>query len=301
MEIVDLLEKLKLLSHESKGNLNDNRIFVGYSFNKLSGKVSDQKFLGYYQLAIGNVEEARYYFYKSAYVLCLLNDLFLGEKYPNITEKGSDWLLSGKNWYAESVLCAGDEQILRRYFGPLVLLPDDYKNGYNTAAILIKKGLILKDEALVKEYLPLFQKKKVANLRGYEKGDFLCLQGILEHNMDIFNEGINLICKAFKRDEGVLVASYSLWATANIRLARRLGFEPDLSNRFISKDLVFMEDKTFEEDDELKSYLSQLDEMNTPDWEYDAELNERITLEKYKQEQKNKNDSKSWINKMFGK
>lgn len=300
MEKKDLLKELDNLYHYYLNNINDRRIYHG-NFNLLRSKQSEYKGIGYFQLAIGNIEEARYNFYKSAYVLCLLNDLFLGEKYPNITEKGSDWLLSGKNWYAESVLCAGDEQILRRYFKPLALLPDDYKNGYNTAAILIKKGLILKDEALVKEYLPLFQKMKVANLRGYEKGDYLCLKGILEHNMDIFNEGISLICKVFKRDEGVLVASYSLWATANIRLARRLGFEPDLSNRFISKDLVFMEDKTFEEDDELKSYLSQLDEMNTPDWEYNAELNERITLEKYKQEQKNKNDSKSWINKMFGK
>lgn len=281
-------------------NLEDLRVFNG-NFNMLRSKKSEYLRIGLYQIAIGNINQARCNFYKSAYVLCLINDLLLGEKYLNITEKGSDWLLSGKNWYAESVLCAGDEQILRRYFEPLVLLPDDDKNGYNTAAILIKKGLILKDEALVKEYLPLFQKKKVANLRGYEKGDYMCLQGILDKNMELFNEGINLICKAFKRDEGVLSASYSLWATANIRLARRLGLEPDLSNRFVSKDLVFMEDKSFEEDDELKSYIRQLDEMNTPGWEYDAELNEKITMERYKQEQKDKKESKSWISKLFGK
>ncbi len=301
MDKSDFLEKLKILSEESNINLNDNRIFVGYSFNKLHGKFSNYNFIGYYNLAIGNLEEARYCFYKSAYVLCILNDLFLGEKYPNIEEKGSNWLLPGKNWYSESVLCAGDEQMLQRYFEPLVLLPGDDKNAYNTSAVLIKKGLILNDDALVKQYLPSFQKKNASNLRGYEKGDYMCLQGILEKNMELFNEGINLICKAFKRDEGVLAASYSLWATANIRLARRLGLEPDLSNRFVSKDLVFIEDKTFEEDNELKSYLSQLDEMNTPEWEYDAKLNEKITMERYKQEQKDKKESKSWISKLFGK
>lgn len=263
-KLIDM-ENLKKIILKELSDLEDNRIFVGGSFNKLSGKIHKHVWIGLYKLVIGEKIDARYHLYKATYIECLILDIFFKKIYPNIEYDRNTILLSGHNWYGLNyAINVGDESILRRFLEPLVMNSMDHKGNYNTLAILIKKGLVLNDTFLVDSFLPLLLKKKVSNLRGYEKGDYQCLLGIVNGDMAIFNEGISTLTKTFKREEGILVESgLSLWATGNVRLARRLGFEPDLSNSFISKDLVFMDDRIFAEDDELESYIAQLNEMNS--------------------------------------
>ncbi|MCR9063343.1 MAG: hypothetical protein NXI00_05230, partial [Cytophagales bacterium] len=85
----------------------------------------------------------------------------------------------------------------------------------------------------------------------------------LNHDVNRFNEGSQFIIKAYKREAGVTIeANVCIWATAMVILAQRMGLNPDQSDSFISKELVNAEDKSFDLDDDLKSYVEQLEILN---------------------------------------
>jgi tetratricopeptide (TPR) repeat protein len=281
--------------------LNSN-ISPGQNFGRLHGNISCYYKNGLFYLDLIDFEAARDSFQKSAYINLMLHDIRFSEKYINLKKYESPYL-SGVNWEPfHTVINCGNEEFLQKFFENLQVLPKEDKNGYNVIAIMLKKGLITNNQALIEKHATKLRKKKVENQRGYEKGEMICLLGILESDLNQINEGINFLIKTFIRDQkgNRIISSIALWATAMVRLARRLGFEPDISNSYISKELVFMENTTFEPNEELKSYEKQLKEINTPGWVYD-EKKDKMSEWTIKQiEDAKKDEKKGFFGKLFG-
>ncbi len=239
-------------------------IFNGYKLERLLGNQSKYYSNGLYYLGLENFEEAIKCFFKSAYIQLIFHNIRFGDKYPNL-KKHEDTYLSGVNGQFHNVMNCGNESMIQKFFENIKVLPKEDKNGINVISLMLKKGLITQNQTLIDTHAAQLRKKKVENQRGYEKGEMMCLLGILDNNINQINSGIDFLIKSYIRDYNHIskLSNTALWATAMVRLARRLNFEPDISNSFICKELVFMADVSFEPDDELKSYEKQLEEINT--------------------------------------
>ena len=253
---------------KSLGNL---RIYRGNSFNALC-KNYEYEALSIYNLYQANINEARNNLYKALFVERLQNELAL-KKYPNLEFKKRLEIVCHENWHGYKYgLCCKDEAFFQKYLKNTIVFGNEHKANYNFTASLIKKGMLTQNQALIDEHLPRFRQIKAANLRGFEKGDYMCIEGILNHDVNRFNEGSQFIIKAYKREAGVTIeANVCIWATAMVILAQRMGLDPDLSDSFISKELVNAEDKSFDLDDDLKSYVEQLEILNANGGQYPEE------------------------------
>jgi hypothetical protein len=292
-------------------NLTDIEPLVtsaGGGFGRLDSNMSLYKKNSLLYLYLKNYEESRQSFLKAAYINLMFHDLRFSNKFPHIDKKHLPSYPSGVNGEPfQTVMCCGNEAMLLRFFEHINLSPKEYNSDYNSIATMVKKGLITQNQAILDLHSVQLRKKKVENLRGFEKGDLMCLMGILNKDINEINQGVDFLIKACKRDQATNAIKHStaLWATAMVRLARRLGFEPDLSNSYISKEVVFWEDVSFEPDEELKSYEKQLEEINTPGWVFDPskdQMSEAMTtrIEEARQEEKAENAKKGFFRKLFG-
>jgi hypothetical protein len=284
------------------------RIFQGRDFNRLDSNSTLYCSLGLCYLDLIKYIDAKQSFLKSAYIKLMYHDIKFTNKYPNLKKYEASSYPSGVNGEPfQTVMCCGNEAMLLRFFEHINLSPKEYNSDYNSIATMVKKGLITQNQAILDLHSVQLRKKKVENLRGFEKGDLMCLLGILNKDINEINQGVDFLIKACKRDQATDAIKHStaLWATAMVRLARRLGFEPDLSNSYISKEVVFWEDVSFEPDEELKSYEKQLEEINTPGWVFDPskdQMSEAMTtwIEDARQEEKAENANKGFFRKLFG-
>jgi hypothetical protein len=281
---------------------------AGGGFGRLDSNMSLFRYNGLLYLYLKNYGASRQSFLKSAYINLMFHELRFSNKFPYIDKKHLPSYPSGINWEPfQTVMCCGNEAMLLGFFEHINTSPKEYKSDYNPIALMVKKGLITQNQALLDIHAVQLRKKKVENLRGFEKGDLMCLLGILNKDINQINEGVDILIKVCKRDQATDAIKHTkaLWATAMVRLARRLGFEPDLSNSYISNEVVFWENVSFEPDEELKSYEKQLEEMNTPDWVFDPskdKMSEAMStrIEEARQEEKAENAKKGFFRKLFG-
>ncbi|MCR9063958.1 MAG: hypothetical protein NXI00_08330 [Cytophagales bacterium] len=149
------------------------KIYQGFSFNALC-KNYDYEDLAVYCLYKKNVHDARNNLFKALFVEHLQNELVL-KKYPNLEFDVRSDVVIRQNWYGYNYgLCCKDEAFFQKYLKNIIVLGNEHKANYNFTASLIKKGMLTQNQALIDEHLPRFKQIKAANLRGFEKGDYMC-------------------------------------------------------------------------------------------------------------------------------
>ncbi len=279
-------------------------IFNGFGLQKLKSNKSDFYYNCLYHLGLKDIENAKKCLLKAAYIELMFIEIKYTNKYSNLKKYQESRVMHLNGEPFSTILLSGNDVFIKRFFENLELTELDHKTGLGTILIMLKKGLIFKNQDIVNTYSVLLRKKKITNERGFGKGDLMCMLGIIDNDINLINEGIEVLIKTFKREDSniAVLKNNALWATAMVKFARKLGFEPDTSSPYLCKDLLDYTNLDFVPDEELLSYERQLKEINTPGYVYDPKKDVPSEWSRKIQEETEKEDKKKgFLGRLFGR
>jgi hypothetical protein len=224
------------------------------------GMRSHYYFMATFSLILGDVIQAKKYYYKAALINVEIRKIFKENRYPNL-KKSEELNFTGLfgTSFIHVLLCDSDDLLLE--FATIIEPGNNRYPEFNLHITSAMKYLVLEDFERARLHAEEANKQKYFKLpyKGFSK----VVLGILNKDVVMVNEGIQHRINHYKKENSDSILKISDEANALAKLAIRFGMQPDISSQYMNRDVIEKsEGISYEGVDEILDALAVADKKN---------------------------------------